>query len=199
MRYPGQYDWLKLYIFHSHYLLQCVYSFHFLTLDLLLSCVFDSHRGSVSLLSPQSLRWKISPHFFMEVTRNELLWFLQYSLVDIGQKRAYGGSRLYQKFYCILLLPTSGLKGDFCGRFLSFFKQGGGGKIYLKQVLSYTSDMHAASCIVNCACPVVTFTPLYQKCWQCTCSVLISISWPSFAHYYNVTTCLEVNRIYTAL
>ncbi len=30
------------------------------------------------------------------------------SLVDIGQKRAYGGSGLYQKFYCILLLPISG-------------------------------------------------------------------------------------------
>ncbi len=29
-------------------------------------------------------------------------------ITDIGQIRAYCGSGLYQKFYCILLLPTSG-------------------------------------------------------------------------------------------
>ncbi len=33
--------------------------------------------------------------------------FLTISLVDIGQKRAYGGSGVYQKFYCILHDTTS--------------------------------------------------------------------------------------------
>ncbi len=55
-------------------------------------------------------------HLYFIITKSKLrksetsnvVQACQFSLVDIGPKWAYGQSGAYQKFYCILLLPTSG-------------------------------------------------------------------------------------------